>query len=459
MLKLSRLFALSLLAPLAAAAQLAPVSITPVPLPKALVFPNYDNILVGKEQALEGGAYIARASDASANFYNPAGLVQAEKAALNASSTGYVYTTLTSTVSGESISSSKLDNVPGYLGTVSKLPFTDIRNLRVGLSITRAVSWSPGAIDQTFGASDLGVNRLNYSSAANFQTLVYQIAAGWAPVQDRSIRFGLGVGIAQTSYSNNVTVSGNLSESGQPSQFLETIRANGTDTALVFTIGAQWDVTPSLTLGAIIRPPGIDLWSSSLVTSEATNIGATSSAAEYFRDDTGTFRYKLPLEVGVGAAYNFGFFEVEANLRFHDAVAQYNLYQSNVPFQILTAFSNAQNTVTTAPPPVVKYAAKRVFNGAIGGRARLGRIATAHAGFNTALSPVADSDTSPLRAADLYGFSGGVDFQFEKFGASIGASYQFGKSSAQTSIVGTTIGQSEISLRSISIFYAISYEF
>ena len=87
MLKLSKLSVLSLLAPFAAAAQIAPITNTPVPLSKALVFPNYDNVLVGKEQAIEGGAYIARVSDPSANFYNPAGLVQAEKVALNASST------------------------------------------------------------------------------------------------------------------------------------------------------------------------------------------------------------------------------------------------------------------------------------------------------------------------------------------------------------------------------------
>jgi len=108
----SSVSALALLAPLAAAAQVAPITNTPFGLPKALVFPNYDNVLVGKEQAIEAGAYIARVSDASANFYNPAGLVQAEKPTLGASSTGYVYTKLESTLSGTSISSNKIDNVP-----------------------------------------------------------------------------------------------------------------------------------------------------------------------------------------------------------------------------------------------------------------------------------------------------------------------------------------------------------
>lgn len=456
----SKVSVLLVLAPLAAAAQIAPITNTPVPLSKALVFPNYDNVLVGKDEALEGGAYIARAGDSSANFYNPAGLVQSRGASLNASSAGYVYTELTSKLSGTSISSSKLDSVPGYIGSVSPMPFFDTRNLRVGLSITRAVSWSPGGIDQTFDASSLGFGRLNYSTSANFDSQLYQAAAGFSPVLDRSLRLGLGVGLAQTSYSNNNTVSGTQTGPGGPTQFLETIRAGGTDNALVFTFGAQWDVIGGLTVGAIFRPPGLELWNSSLVTAESSNIGATGSTAQYYRDDVGTFRYKLPLMAGIGAAYRFRVFEVEADLRYHNGVSQYDFYHGKVPYQLLTTSAGSGNTITTTPPPLVRYSAKRVFNGAIGGKAHVGGRTTVHLGFNTALSPVADAATSPLREADLYAFSGGVDFQFSHFGASVGAGYQFGNSPGQSSSTGNlTILQSEIRVRSLSVFYAISYDF
>jgi hypothetical protein len=455
----SRLSFLLALLPLAAAAQIAPITNTPVPLSKALVFPNYDNVLVGKDEALEGGAYIARAGDSSANFYNPAGLVQSQGASLNASSAGYVYTELTSKLSGTSISSSKLENVPGYIGSVSKMPFVDSRNLRVGLSITRAVSWSPGGIDQTFEASSLGFGRLNYSSSANFESQLYQVAAGFSPVLDRSLRLGLGVGLAQTSYSNNNTISGTQTAPGESAQFLETIRASGTDNALVFTFGAQWDVIGGLTMGAIFRPPGIELSNSSLVTAESSNIGPTGSTAQYYRDGTGTFRYKLPLMAGIGAAYRFRVFEFEADLRYHNAVSQYDFYRGSVPYQLLTVSVSGTST-TTVPPPLIRYSAKRVFNGSIGGKARVGRRATVHLGFNTALSPVADPVTSPLRQADLYAFSGGVDFNLSNFGASVGAGYQFGNSPGQTSSNGNlTILQSDIQVRSFSVFYAISYDF
>ena len=209
-----RFAAVLLWTPAVAAAQALPV-----PIPKALIFPNYDSVLVGQNQALEGGAYIARAGDASANFYNPAGLVVSEKTSLNASSTGYIVTRLNSEALQTSISSTKIDSVPGYFGVVVAPPFTDARNLRLGASITRGVAWSPGAIDQTTDAPGApAIDRATYSTNASFATLIYQIAAAWAPVSDRSFRLGLGLGLSQTSYSNQSTFSGQVSIGGQPGQ-------------------------------------------------------------------------------------------------------------------------------------------------------------------------------------------------------------------------------------------------
>ena len=196
-----------LLTPAVAAAQSFPV-----PYPKALIFPNYDNVLIGKDEALEAGAYIARVGDASANFYNPAGLVVSEKTSLNASSTGYVWSRLHSQALDTSISSTKLDELPGYFGLVIAPPFGDVRNLRLGLSITRGVAWTPGAIDQSTNAPDfVSINRLTYSTDASFKTINYKIAAAWAPVADRSLRLGFALAFSETTYSNNSTFSGLVS--------------------------------------------------------------------------------------------------------------------------------------------------------------------------------------------------------------------------------------------------------
>lgn len=442
---------LLLLAPVAAAAQ----SVTT--LPKALIFPNYDNVLVGKNQALEGGAYIARVNDASANFYNPAGLVAAEKTSLSASSTGYVYSRISSKASDSSISTSKLDNVPGYFGAVFEPPFVHARDWRLGFSVTRNVSWSPGGIDQTIAPTASDFDRVTFSTEASFTTLQYQLAAAWAPV--RSLRLGISSGLAQTNFSSRVSLSGATSPAGQPGQFLSTLRANGSDYSIVFALGVQWDVVAGLTVGALFRPPGVHIADSSLVTQESSFVQAASATSTYFRDDEGAFRYKLPTEASLGIAYRFAAVEVELDVRYHDAVSQYDFYRSDVPYQVLTQ-ANGTSGITTQPPPRVIYSARRLLNAAVGANWRLGRIATLHGGFYSSLSPVQDADTSPLRKADLYGFTGGVDFQLEKFGASLGAGYQFGTSRPLGNVaVGSALTASEISLQSISIIYAVSYQF
>jgi len=450
-----RLAALLLWTPGVAAAQQLPI-----PLPKALIFPNYDNVLVGQNQALEGGAYIARAGDASANFYNPAGLVVSEKTSLNASSTGYTVTRLSSEALNTSISSTKIDAVPGYFGVVVAPPFTDARNLRLGISVTRGVAWSPGSIDQTTDVPGANaIDRITYSTDASFKTLVYQIAGAWAPVADRSFRLGLAVGLSQTNYSNDSTFSGLLSLAGQPGQFLSTLRATGNEWDVIFGLGAQWDILPALTLGVLVRSPGLRIGNGSLVTYESSLLRPGAPTTSFFRDENGQFQYKQPWEASLGIAYRFGVAQLEADLRYHDALSSYAFYQSSVPLQVVVQNPDGTTSTSTQPIPTFTYSARRVYNAAIGGNVKLSDTITLHAGFYTTLSPVADPATSPLRQADLYGFTGGVDFQLAHFGASVGAGYQFGNSAATSSVISDQALQSTVKLESISVFYAISYQF
>jgi hypothetical protein len=450
-----RLAAVLFWTPAVAAAQSLPVEI-----PKALIFPNYDNVLVGKDQALEGGAYIARVDDASANFYNPAGLVVSEKTSLNASSTGYVWSRLSSQALDTSISSSKIDNVPAYFGVVIAPPFGDVRNLRFGASITRGVAWTPGAIDQTTNAPNIAsIDRITYSTDASFETLIYQIAAAWAPVADRSLRLGLALGLSETSYSNESTFSGLVSLSGQPAQFLSTIRASGNQLDMIFVLGAQWDIVGGLTIGALVRSPGYRLGGGSLVTYESGFLHPTTPTFSFFRDENGQFRYKQPWEASLGIAYRFGIAQLEADLRYHDGLGSYAFYRSNVPIQLLVQNPDNTTSTSTQPFPTLTHSARRVYNVALGGNVKVTHTLTLHGGFYTSFSPVADPTNSPLRQADLYGFTGGVDFQLSHFGASLGAGYQFGTSAATGLALNDLVDKSTVKVEAISVFYAISYQF
>jgi hypothetical protein len=452
---------LALFLPALAAAQGAQGPI-PIQLPKSLVFPNYDNVHLGKDQALEGGAYIARVGDASANFYNPAGLVQSDRSAVNASSTGWVWTKLSSEALNRSVTSSKIDNVPGYVGVVIGSPFIRSRNVRVGLSLTRLASWSPGGLDFTSTPTGVeGLDRLTHSATSNFYTTLIQGAVAWAPGGDRSLRLGASFGVADTSFSSTGTLSGVITTGGSSGQFLSTLRANGEEWDLVFGAGVQWDVSARLRVGALVRSPGLRIASGSLVTYESSVLAATlPPQTSFFRDDTGAFQYKLPLEASVGIACDFGHAQVEADVRYHDSVATYDFYRTNVPLQI-TTLSAGTTSVTTQPLPPFQYSARRVVNVSVGGNYKLGQHATLHGGLYASMSPVAHPDTSPLRQADLYGITGGVDFQLEHLGASIGAGYEWGSSPSTPVGVGGQViqGANGVRLQSISIQYAISYSF
>src|SRR5262245_33947872 len=54
-----------------------------------LTLPNYNRTSIGQVGGLQGGAFVARANDSSANWYNPAGLALAPKAQISSSAGTY----------------------------------------------------------------------------------------------------------------------------------------------------------------------------------------------------------------------------------------------------------------------------------------------------------------------------------------------------------------------------------
>ena len=63
-------------------------------LPPSAVLTNYDRVLIGQEEALESGAFVARVADSTAGWYNPAGLALVRRSVIGASATGYELATI-----------------------------------------------------------------------------------------------------------------------------------------------------------------------------------------------------------------------------------------------------------------------------------------------------------------------------------------------------------------------------
>jgi len=443
---------LALLLPGAAAAQQQRL---PIPVPRDLVIPNYDGVLVGQIQGLEGTAYIARAADSAANFYNPAGLVLGRKSSINASSSGYNLIRVSSSSAGRSISSTRLDGAPGFVGLVIGSPFFSGDDLRCGFSVIRTVSWNPGAFDQSYQPDSS--SRVSYSSDPGFSSTAVNLAIGWRAAGP--VRLGGGVGVVYTSYASVGTLSGILPVDGTPTHSIASTRFKMGLFHLVGTLGAQWDIAKEVTVGALVRSPGLRIARSSRVTYESS-IGLDSGETLSFFQDSGQFDYKQPLEAAAGAALRISpALEFEVDARFHAAVATYDFYRSDAPVQVRTQVPGGSPETSTQPFPVIQNSARSVVNVAAGGRVRLSDLLTLHAGFFTSLSPVDDPRLSRFRKADIFGATGGAALAFEHFSLALGLAYQWGTSEP---VIETDLPQAyalSLDLSSVTVLYAIGYQF
>jgi hypothetical protein len=216
-----------------------------------------------------------------------------------------------------------------------------------------------------------------------------------------------------------------------------------------------------LTVGSVVRLPGIFLTSSSVVSYQSGILTPPAAVSTFLRDENGQFEYRQPLEVSFGFAWRIGPVHFEGDARWHASAGSYDLYRPSTPLQVTTQNPDGTTSASTQPLAPMSYATRPVWNFSAGGNVGLGRIATLHLGFYNSRSPVENPAESPLRKANLYGITGGVDFQFERFGFSVGLGWEFGSSPTVPLAFanGQAIGASSLELQSISILYAISYSF
>ena len=429
--------------------------VIPVPTPKNIILPNYDNALVGLVEAVEGGAYLARTQDASASFYNPAGLAAAETS-LTASASGFVWSQLRSQALGQSTSHSQIENSPGYFAAVIGTPLFKTDAVRLGFCITNAVSWSPAGIDEVLEAPPASGQRLTYSSKVGFSTVVPTLSVGYKLTP--TVRLGAGVGLAHTAFSDTETFSGELPISGSAARFVSVLRASGDTYHVALSAGVQWDAAPQITVGAVFRAPGLRLASGSLVTYESmTQVGALTTTAS-FRDDSGAFQYKLPLELSAGVAYRVGPFQAEIDVRYHASAGQYTFYRSARPVQVTNQNPDGSISQSTQPFADVVYSTRAVANVAAGASYRLGKALAFHAGFFNSSSPIGSAALTPFQQADLYGATFGAALLGEHWSGSLGLAFELGSSTTVQSSDPVQLATS-LDYRSITLLYAVAYKF
>jgi hypothetical protein len=214
---------------------------------------NDDGVLIGSQAALTGGAVTAITSDGSAAWYNPAGLAQIDRQALdiNASVYGmnrYSADNLFTLPDGTNAGASVVDwvlvpSALSYTREINKrlvgsfgvfIPHTTDLDLRTSVSDADGKQW-------VFGVDQVS-NEYNYILSFGIR------------VTDK-LRLGVSIYGIYTSQENMTQVG--LGTMGDPSApFLNSsIHSTRGDYGARIGLGLQWDPTPLLKVGFAVQTP------------------------------------------------------------------------------------------------------------------------------------------------------------------------------------------------------------
>jgi long-subunit fatty acid transport protein len=421
------------------------------------ILPNYDTIPVGRFSGLEGGAYVARADDTSANWYNPAGLTRAETATFSADSAIYQWTSMRTDFAESATGSTvSFDHVPAFIGAVVPIKGHEGK-LVGGFSVTKRVAWGEFIDQELFSSQGTGQLRAGLGSENHFDVLVPGIGLGYAA--GGKWRVGAGLGVPIVSFDRNDTLSLRLTDGAAYSSALQETRATGWEADLQLSLGVQYDATPELSFGALLRPPGVRLFGTSSFTSDSLVAVPGKTVDMSIRDESSDFKYRVPLEFDIGAAWHRGKLQLEADLKMYKGVSEYTLLATDQSYTVVTTTAAGSQVSTLAAGPVTT-GARSLVNIALGGRYALSKVTTLHAGFYTNRSPVSSESNPMFTEISLTGATVGATFGWRHVGISAGVAYTAGTSSPVA--IGGPFGNvvsTPIVVNKLSILYSLSYTF
>ncbi len=424
-------------------------------VPPTLLIPNYDRVYPGLLEALEGGAFVARARSAPALFYNPAGIALSERTVLNASAQGYQLTTISGSGFQQS-SGGVFETMPSFLGLVLGKEVIDWESVRLGFAVVHPVHSDLTAIASTTPAVG---QRASYSVHSSFDTLTPIFSVGWAVAP--SFRIGGSIEFPYTSLSNTGELSGEITTATTSRATLRTLAVTGSTLKVRGTVGLQWDPLGWLKLGVLVRSPGLNIKSGGSLQYEALTTLTNGTRQVFFQDAGAEFQYKLPLEAGLGAAVEFGPVAIEVDLRWHDGTDTYALYSSTEVGRVVDTTTGTPVTSDFAFPGV-SYRARQTWNGSIGAHVALSQNFVISAGSYLDYSPVDPAVGKAFRQVNVWGVRAGVSFRIDKLAAAVGGGWERGTGTDNLfPPAGLPVPEeaADLTLNTFTLLFSVSYRF
>ena len=444
--------------------------------PPAILLPNYGRVLIGSQGAMEAGALICRAKATEAAWYNPAGVVRSRHPTFMANASLYELATCAFEAGETTATSTNLTTLPSFIGKtgwISERP-DEYGKLAWGYTIATPVAWESNVDSYELLSYNDGTYDWDGSVTANahakFSTLAVGAVLSYAvtPPYAEGRRFTLGV--AANIYSTTIDIK----RSKYDDRFDDTLNAVHTEASdyefsanplhLGVTLGMYSSLTNTLECGVIVRSPGIRLSASGsldehrLITQDAA-LGDEYEEWNAHEDDV-DIEWEVPLEVGVGVAYNGDKFDAELDFNYHAGTGSYRVFPGGDYIYRVGSLTDpelqpyAREQLTTTGKPVLDLA--------FGCRYELSEKNRIHAGIRTCLSPIdADGDDDFFQAIDLYvitlGYSSQTSNTFTSLGLAIGFGGPADYSADDLVTPGNTVDGS-LSVTTMGLFMGASFK-
>jgi hypothetical protein len=424
-------------------------------LPPNVVLANYDNVPVGPFGGLEGSAYVARVSDPSAAWFNPAGLSRQTSAQISGSAGVYEWTA----VSPQALPDNG-GSVPQQLPNFVGFTFHVRGGLIAGAALLTTNSWLQEVDSELITSVPNGQERFAYSADSKFMQRVAAIGAGYQG--KGGWRAGAGFAFSLVKLRLVQGISDRIADTTGLRTVLVAARASGSASQLRAQGGVQYD-TPQLRFGAAIKTPGLTIRREGTLTLDGVlDLGASSLGASLFDTDA-RFEYRLPWELQGGVAYVRDRVELEIDIQGYTGISTHALLASDQPTVTYgDVGAGGPPSVLVRPFGGLTSESDGVVNVAVGGHVRpiRDREFRVHGGFATSRSPAGEAD-QVFNNVNLSSWTFGVSGTWAKLQFAAGFNIRFGTTDdiLVRNLVSGEAFHTPVDVRTGGFIYSIAYQF
>ncbi|MEO1267973.1 MAG: UPF0164 family protein [Myxococcota bacterium] len=403
---------------------------------------NYDGVLIGERATGLGGAFTAVADDASALYYNPAGLVQIPRSGLSLSANTYGYRrtvargALRSPEESLDLSQDGVQIFPNSV--IYVLPFGESggldHTLAVGFMVPLAYSYEG---QQNQSLPGVGENSDLYVAV---DEALYQAGAGYS-LRLGNVMLGASLMFLYSSLSDQSHFISTSIGQGTADRYQTFNNTNASYLGVTGDLGALVQLTPNLSLGAKVGLPAARLWSTATITAgESSSLvvededTGEASAREIYQDvyrisEGGESDLRRPWQGSLGLAWRDGDWVISADVRAYMPMDAYDLVGGKLEApepQELEVIDESTAEIRGLDLSIVEPEHQLVINGALGASVPVTEEINVMLGAFTDFSAISDETFNEL----------GVD-QLDRYGATLAMNQKGENTSLTIGVVGT----------------------